>query len=256
MKLRCTILGSGTSHGVPVIGCSCPTCRSSDPRDNRLRPSVLIETDENIILIDTSSDFRQQMLRARPERLDAVLYTHHHFDHIGGFDDLRQFNHIQHGPVECYGLKPTLEEIRVSFRYAFEKDIQKGGGVPLVSLHEITPGVIAPAGLTVQAIPVLHGHLDILAYRVGDFAYLTDVSGIPEESYTALQGLEVLVLNALRHQRHPTHFNIGDAVRAAKRIGARSTFFTHMTHDVLHARDSELLPENIALAYDGLVIEI
>ncbi len=255
MTLRCTILGSGTSQGVPVIGCACDTCRSPDPRDKRLRPSALVEVDGKTILLDTSSDFRQQMLRACPERIDAVLYTHYHFDHIGGFDDLRQFNHIQSGPVECYGSKPTLDEIRVSFRYAFDESVQMGGGIPLVSLHEVAPGEFMLDGTAVQAIPVRHGRLEIFAYRIGGFAYVTDASRIPEESYAALRGLEVLVLNALRHREHPTHFNIEQAIRAAERIGARRTFFTHMTHDVLHARDSALLPENIAFAHDGLVIE-
>ena len=200
MNVSLLVLGSGTSQGVPAIGCRCETCRSADPRDTRLRPSVLISTGETQLLIDTSSDFRQQMLRHGITRIDAVLFTHHHFDHIGGFDDLRQYNFLQRAPMNVYGLPDTLEEIRVTFRYAFGAAKQTGGGLPSAQLHEVAGGASFTAGgVEVLPIPVMHGVLPILGYRVGNVAYVTDTNAIPEHSYEMLQGLDVLVLDALRH---------------------------------------------------------
>jgi phosphoribosyl 1,2-cyclic phosphate phosphodiesterase len=249
------VLGSGTSQGVPAIGCTCDTCRSDDPRDHRLRPSVYVSSGETRILVDVSSDFRQQALRHAIGRIDAVVQTHHHFDHIGGFDDLRQFNYIQDGPVHLHGMESTLAEIRTTFRYAFGHNIQEGGGVPSVRLHEIDAGVpFRVGGIDVMPLRVMHGILPILAFRFGSVAYVTDTNHIPEESIAALQGLDVLVLDALRHQPHPTHFSLEEAIGMARRIGARRTWFTHIAHSIMHARDEAMLPEGMAFAYDGLRI--
>lgn len=249
------ILGSGTSQGVPAIGCDCPTCRSDDPRDRRLRPSALFHAGGRSILVDLSADFRQQMLAHDVRRIDGVLMTHHHFDHIGGFDDLRQYNYLQGGPVRIFGLRETLGEMRQTFRYAFGAARQTGGGLPSAELVEIdgaTPFDVG--GVTVQPVPVRHGVLDILGYRIGGLAYLTDVSAIPDASRPLLEGLEALVLNALRRQPHPTHLHLDAAVAEARRIGARRTWFTHAAHNILHARDSALLPEDMDFSYDGMMI--
>jgi phosphoribosyl 1,2-cyclic phosphate phosphodiesterase len=247
------VLGSGTSQGVPAIGCECPTCTSDDPRDVRLRPSVLFRTDDTTLLVDTSSDFRQQMLTHHITHLDAVLMTHHHFDHIGGFDDLRQFNFLQDSAMQVYGLKSTLDEMRTTFRYAFGAATQQGGGLPSARLHEISAGErFRVRSVSVQSIPVYHGKLEILGYRVGPIAYITDTNRIPEPSMSLLEGVDILILDALRHRAHPTHYNLEQAIATAERIGARQTWFTHISHNIMHARDSALLPENMNFSYDGL----
>ncbi len=255
MTVTLLVLGSGTSQGVPAIGCRCDTCRSSDPRDNRLRPSVLLSVDGINILIDTSSDFRQQMLRYGVTRIDAVLYTHHHFDHIGGFDDLRQYNFLQKQAMQLYGLEETLEEIRLTFRYAFGGARQSGGGLPSAHMHPVLGGeTFTAGGIPVMPIPVMHGVLPILGYRIGDIAYLTDLNAIPADSYPLLENLDVLVLDALRHRAHPTHYSLEEAVEAARRIGARRTLFTHIAHNIHHERDSALLPDEMEFLYDGMMI--
>ena len=255
MTVTLLVLGSGTSQGVPAIGCRCETCRSSDPHDSRLRPSVLITVDGVNILIDTSSDFRQQMLRHGVTRIDAVLYTHHHFDHIGGFDDLRQFNFLQQESMKLFGLEETLEQIRVTFRYAFGGARQSGGGLPSAHMQSVRGGVqFAAAGIPVLPIPIDHGVLPILGYRVGNVAYLTDLNRIPPESYPLLEGLDVLVLDALRHHAHPTHFSLGEAIETARHIGARRTLFTHIAHNIHHRRDSVLLPDDMEFSYDGMML--
>ena len=255
MSVSLLMLGTGTSQGVPAIGCDCDTCRSTDLRDRRLRPSVLFDAGGVSLLVDTSSDFRQQMLRHGVRHIDAVLYTHHHFDHIGGFDDLRQYNYLQKSSMALYGLEETLEEVRITFRYAFGEARQQGGGVPSAELHRVTGGQrFAVRGVEVLPVPVMHGVLPILGYRIGDVAYVTDTNHIPASSMTMLEGLDVLVLDALRHHEHPTHYSLEQAIETARRIGARRTFFTHIAHNINHARDSVLLPENMEFSYDGLLI--
>lgn len=255
MNISLLMLGTGTSQGVPAIGCDCETCRSTDPRDRRLRPSALFTVRGRTLLVDTSSDFRWQMLRHGIRRIDAVLYTHHHFDHIGGFDDLRQFNYLQSATMPLYGQSETLDEIRVTFRYAFGEARQEGGGVPSARMQAIVGGdPFDIDGTTVMPIPVKHGILPVLGYRIGDVAYITDTNFIPETSFALLDGLDVLVLDALRHHGHPTHFSLEESIETARRIGARRTYFTHIAHNIRHERDSALLPENMEFSYDGLLI--
>lgn len=255
MRVSLLILGSGTSQGVPTIGCTCDTCNSDDLRDRRLRPSALFLAGDKKILIDTSSDFRQQMLRSSIHRIDAVLYTHHHFDHIGGLDDLRQYNHLQGGAMQIYGLQETLDELRITFRYAFGAAKQEGGGLPSADLHAVNPDApLQIDDVTVTPIPAMHGNMPVLGYRIGTIAYLTDTNHIPDPSYALLKDLDVLILDALRHRPHPTHFTLEEAVDTAQRIGARRTFFTHIAHNIQHERDSQLLPETMEFSYDGLLI--
>ncbi len=255
--IRCTILGSGTSQGVPAIGCDCETCTSPDWRDSRLRPSALFSVNGKRILIDTSSDFRQQMLKHRVETLTAVLFTHHHFDHIGGFDDIRSYNFIQRRAVNIYATRKTLDELRTTFRYAFDPPEQIGGGVPQVEAHEIPedPSQFTIDGVAILTVPAMHGALPVLGYRIGNIAYLTDASRIPESSFDLLAGLDALVLNALRHKPHPTHFSLEESIEAARRIGAKKTYFTHIAHNIKHERDSKLLPPGMEFGYDALTVE-
>lgn len=255
MNASLLILGSGTSQGVPAIGCLCATCISFDPRDKRLRPSALIQTNGAHILIDTSSDFRQQMLQYNITRLDAILYTHHHFDHIGGFDDVRQFNFIQRKPMRCFGMKDTIAEIKTTFRYAFGDLLQEGGGVPHVEMFELDEGINEITGVPINAIKVMHGALPVFAFRVGNLAYVTDTNFIDDDALNALKGLDVIVLDALRHEKHQTHFSLTESIDIAKRIDAKKTYFTHIAHDIHHQRDSSLLPEDMSFAYDGLIVE-
>jgi len=249
-----TFLGTGTSTGVPLPTCGCAVCRSTDPRDARLRPSVLLRWDGRTVLVDTSTDLRQQALRETLARIDAVVYTHAHADHIFGLDDIRMFNWVLGGPMPVYGSGPTLDALRRTFWYVFE-DVEAGGGKPLVALHAVE----APFelfGRVVTPVPLWHGRLPILGYRIGRFAYLTDVSEIPEPSYALLHDLDVLVLSALRHRPHPTHFHLARAIEEAVRIGAARTLFTHLAHEISHAAVSRDLPPGIELAYDGLRLEV
>jgi len=254
--MQITLLGTGTSTGVPMIGCSCRTCTSTDLRDKRLRVSALIEVNNKTILIDTSADFRQQMLTANVKKLDAIFYTHHHYDHIAGFDDLRAFQFLYRKSPECYATEECFDFIKRTFAYAFGEAVQMGGGIPSIDFTVIDESPIHLHGVTVTPIPLLHGKLRMVGYRIGNFAYLTDCSSIPESSIALLEGLEVLVLDGLRYKQHPTHLSISEAVTHAKRINAGVTYLTHMNHDVLHAEAQKELPENINLAYDGLTFTL
>jgi len=253
--MRITFLGTGTSHGVPMIGCTCATCRSLDPRDQRWRPSILVELDDGFrVLVDTSTDLRAQALRFGVTRIDAILFTHSHADHILGLDEVRRFNVLQGEPISCFGDAATLADIRRSFSYAFKERPAKGGGVPQLRTFPVA-GAFSLGRQTVVPVPVAHGSRLILGYRFGRFAYLTDCSGIPDASWPLLEGVETLVLDALRDRPHPTHFTVAEAVEAAGRIGARETWFTHICHDLPHAATCARLPAGIELAYDGLVLE-
>ncbi|GMU34342.1 MAG: MBL fold metallo-hydrolase [Planctomycetia bacterium] len=254
LGLNVTILGSGTSHGVPMIACDCAVCISTDPRDKRTRPSILIRYDSTSLLVDTSPELRLQCLANDIRRADAVLYTHHHIDHVAGLDDLRRFNWVQDQALPCYGQAETLERLRNMFPYVFEQDADYPSAKPRLALHEIN-GPFEIGGRTITPIPLLHGTLPVLGFRVGNFAYCTDVGKIPESSWPLLEGLDVLVLDALRKRPHPTHFNLEQAVEHAHKIGAKRTFFTHIAHELPHAETNRELPAGMALAHDGLVIE-
>ena len=253
---RVTMLGTGTSHGVPMIGCNCATCRSTDIRDRRLRPSIYVDVPDHArLLIDTAIDLRQQALTHSITRIDAVLFTHAHADHILGLDDLRSFNTLQRGPIPCYANREAWDAIRRQFAYVFEGPLQTGGGVPQLTTNEITETFFI-RGVKVVPVPLWHGKLPILGFRFGNFAYLTDCNKIPEESFGLVEGVEILVLDALRDEPHETHFTIAEALVIVERIAPRRTYFTHMTHDLPHARTNARLPEGVELAYDGLVLDI
>lgn len=252
--MHVTFLGTGTSTGVPVPTCECDVCRSDDPRDRRLRPSVLLRWGEASVLVDTATDFRAQALKFAIERVDAVLFTHAHADHILGLDDLRLYNWRQRKPVPAYGSPQTLEALARTFWYVFEPGPSENTR-PAVDLHPVR-SAFQLLGREILPIPVMHGRLPILGYRLGRFAYLTDVSEIPATSYDLLQGLDVLVLNALRERPHPTHLNFDGAVECARRIGAARTYLTHLSHECLHRSVAGGLPAGVELAYDGLSVEI
>ncbi|MBI5403823.1 MAG: MBL fold metallo-hydrolase [Ignavibacteriae bacterium] len=254
--MKIILVGSGTSQGVPNIGCKCETCLSDNPKDKRLRASAYVETGGLKILIDTSIDFRQQMLRANISDLDAVLFTHHHVDHILGMDDLRQINQRHRKYIDIYGNKLTLDEIKISFRYALDEELKSYWAVPLVNFHYTENKAFKIRGIEVLPVEVYHGKIKIYGYRIGNLAYITDASKIPDREMEKLEGLDVLILNALRRAPHPTHFNLEQATEIALRLKARKTYFTHITHDMMHDKINSELPENIELGYDGLTIEI
>jgi phosphoribosyl 1,2-cyclic phosphate phosphodiesterase len=239
---------------VPVIGCDCAVCTSTDPRNHRARCALLLEYDGRQVLIDTPPELRLQALRAGLKRLDAILFTHAHADHVFGLDDVRPFNDRQGGTLPCYGDASTLRDLRRIFRYVFVPT-QPGGGKPRLELRRLN-GAFNLHGLTVRPLRVIHGALPITAYRFGRFAYVTDVSAIPDETAAELLDLDILVLDALRYRPHPTHFNVAQALEVVRRLRPRQTYFTHICHDLDHARVSAELPEGVALAYDGLVLEV
>ena len=258
MKLpaRVTFLGTGTSHGVPMIGCRCAVCLSTDPRDRRMRPSIYLQIDDGpAVLVDTATDLRQQALAFGVTRVDAILFTHSHADHVLGLDEVRRFNVIQGGPIRAWADAATAADLRRMFTYVFDPPDQRGGGVPQLGLAAID-GAFSIGPLRVQPVPLFHGARPILGFRFGRFAYLTDCNRIPDEAWPLLEGLDVLVLDALRHRSHPTHFTVAQAVEAAARIGAARTYLTHICHDLPHAETGHVLPESVELAYDGLVLEI
>lgn len=250
--MRITFLGTGTSHGVPVIGCPCPVCTSKDPRDRRTRASVMVEQDHFRLLIDATPELRVQLLAQSIPHIDAMLLTHAHADHIGGLDDVRIFSERTGQAFPIYGPRSGLQLLKRRFDYAF-RPTQVGGGKPRLSLHPVTRKfMVGP--LQVTPIPLWHGRLRVFGYRIGPFAYCTDVSRIPPGSYRLLAGLEVLVLDALRHEPHETHFNVPQALAEARRIGARRTYFTHLCHRLGHRGTERALPPGVQLAYDGLRI--
>lgn len=252
--LEITVLGSGTSHGVPMIACDCDVCTSDDPRDRRTRPSIVIRQGETSLLVDTSPELRLQCLANDIRRVDAVLYTHYHVDHVAGLDDLRRFCWLRDGAIPCYGQPASLDRIRAMFPYVFDPEGTHPSAVPRLELHAID-GAFDVGDCKVTPIPLLHGTMPVLGFRVGNFAYCTDVSEIPESSWDLLKGLDVLILDALRRRPHPTHFNLEQAVAHAQKIHAKSTYFTHIAHELGHAATNATLPAGMALAFDGQTIE-
>jgi riboflavin kinase/FMN adenylyltransferase len=251
--IHITVLGSGTSSGVPTVGCSCEVCSSPDPRDNRLRPSILIRYNGRAVVIDTTPDFRAQALRARLDRIDAILFTHSHADHILGLDDVRPFNYRQRSSIPVYAMEETLDAIRRVFRYAFDP---AESSVPHLDLHTLDGDPFELFGLEFTPIRLLHGKSTALGFRFGAAAYLTDHSDIPEEAKAKLRGLDVLFLDALRHRPHPTHSTVERALEWVKELKPRRAFFTHMCHDLGHARTEAALPRHVRLAYDALEIDV
>lgn len=254
--MKLTILGSGTSTGVPEIGCTCPICTSKDPKDNRLRCSGLVEVNGVRILIDCGPDFREQMNRLDDFKpIDAVLITHEHYDHVGGLDDLRPFCRFRDVPV--YAEAYMAQRLRERIPYCFAQQLYPG--VPRILLEEVTPGtpfyVHNTEGVEVEVLPVrvMHGKLPILGYRIGGMAWITDMLTMPESEYGLLQGLDMLVMNALRPQPHGTHQTIGEALENVRRLAPKETYFVHMSHHAgLHAEAEKELPSHVHFAYDGL----
>jgi len=247
--LTVTILGSGTSTGIPMIGCSCPVCTSPLAENSRTRCSALVSWGGKNVLLDTSTDLRQQVLREGIAAVDAVLYTHTHADHVHGIDDLRAFNRPSGPAIPVFGSRETIAVIRRNFGYIFEEDVEPGYRPRLLTRDVADPFELF--GQTVVPLPLRHGASWCLGYRIGSFAYLTDCSSIPSESERCLQKLEVLVIDALRFRPHTTHFNIPQALEVAARLGARRTLLTHLSHEVEHRRDSAILPAGVEFAYDG-----
>ncbi len=254
MRVELTVLGSGTSMGVPTIACRCQVCTSPDPHDNRTRPSILLRYNGHVVVIDTTPDFRFQVLRENVDRLDAILYTHSHADHILGLDDIRPFNLQESKVIPIYGNKPAIEGLRRTFKYIFDGNYP-WGGVPLVQDHIIT-GPVELFGLEFVPIKVLHGYLEVLGFRFGRVAYLTDYKRIPEPSYPLLEDLDIVFLDALRHVDHPTHMTVTEALQEVEKIGPRRAFFTHIAHDLGHQETNAKLPEHVRLCYDGMRLEI
>jgi len=254
---KLTFLGTGTSHGVPVIGCHCAVCSSDNPKNKRTRCSVLVSIDGKQILIDTAPELRLQALAAGFRTVDAILFTHAHADHVNGIDDIRPFNYFGGGSIPCYGHKQTLETISQNFSYIFNST-WRGGGTPQVELHEVEDTFYV-GDIMVEPILAYHDvahRLIVLGYRFGRLAYLTDCKEIPEESLARLGNLEVLVLNALRRRPHPTHICLPEALEIVDRLNPTRAYFTHMADDLEHEATEATLPPGRHLAYDGLVVEV
>lgn len=257
--MRLTLLGTGTSMGVPQIGCGCAVCRSEDPRDQRTRTSALIEDGGSTILIDTPPEIRLQLLRSRVQHVDAVLYTHNHADHVHGIDDLRSFSLKERAPLPLYGPSETMAHLGHAFNYIFDGSIVPVDGTskPSLTRHTLEPDTpVQIAGVEVLPLRFDHGHATVFGYRIGDVAYLTDVKRVSEESRRRLLGLKVLVLNALWWREHPTHLSFDEAIEVARAVGAERTYLTHLTHETGHRELLARLPAGIEPGYDGLALEI
>jgi phosphoribosyl 1,2-cyclic phosphate phosphodiesterase len=249
--IKIVVLGSGTSVGVPTIGCHCGVCTSADPRDVRLRPSILVAYEGRNVLIDTTPDFRTQALRVGLDHLDAVLFTHAHADHVMGLDDVRPFNFRQKGRIPIYASAETMASIERIFSYIFDQATRETN-VPQLDARLLDGAAVDLFGVEFTPVPVLHGSQTIYGFRFGRAAYLTDHSEIPESSMELLRGLDVLFLDALRYKPHPTHSTVERSIRTVEKLAPRRAFFTHICHDLGHERAESLLPPHIRLAYDGL----
>lgn len=250
--MRVTFLGTGTSQGVPMIGCTCPVCTSADSRDNRLRSSIWIQTPEASVVIDSGPDFRYQMLRAKVHRLDAIVFTHGHKDHVAGMDDVRAYNFFSKKAMNIYATEETQETLKREFSYVFSG--AQYPGIPQIDVHTInnkTPFSIN--GLEFTPIHVKHMYMDVLGFRIGDFTYITDANYIPPEELNKIKGSKALVINALRKEKHPSHYTVDEAIEVAKAAGVQDTYFTHISHQLgKHSEINDQLPAGIHLSYDGL----
>jgi phosphoribosyl 1,2-cyclic phosphate phosphodiesterase len=254
--LRITILGTGTSQGVPIIGCNCPTCTSKDVRDNRLRSSIHIEKDGNNILIDIGPDFRQQMLTNKLTSVDCILLTHEHNDHVVGIDDIRPINFLHAKSIPLYGLARVVNDVTRRFDYAFQANSYPG--VPRIDTYQVQPfqSIFLNDKCQIQCLPIWHGNLEILSYRVDNFAYVCDVSQIDEKTIEHLQNLDILIISALRFKPHPTHCTLDEALELINLINPKQAYLTHMSHEIgLHSSLLSKLPKNIVPGFDGLILE-
>lgn len=253
--MKITFLGTGTSQGVPIIGCKCEVCQSKDTKDKRLRSSIYIETEDLSLVIDSGPDFRQQMLREEIEKLDAILYTHDHKDHTAGLDDVRAFNYIQKRPMEVFAEENVLETIKREFSYAFKKD--KYPGVPRIELNSIENKTFNIQNQSIIPIRGLHHRLPVFGYRINKLAYITDMNFISDEEMNKLQNLDLLIINALRIEKHVSHFNLEEALEVIKRCNPKKTYLTHLSHAMGKYEDlSRNLPENVMLGFDGLSLQV
>lgn len=253
--MKITVLGTGTSQGIPVIGCGCAVCQSSDSRDKRLRVSVLVETADKIIVIDSGPDFRYQMLRAGVKDLDAIIFTHEHKDHVAGLDDIRPFNYLLHKVIDIYAVERVQQALRREFAYIFEDT--KYHGLPQIKLHTVDENPFGIGQSTITPIEVMHYKLPVMGYRIGDFTYITDAKTVSQESLEKIKGTKVLIVNALQRNDHISHFTLDEATAFAQKVGAEMTYFTHMSHYLgSHEEVEKELPSNIKLAYDGLSFEV
>lgn len=252
--MKVTLLGTGTSQGVPVIACDCEVCQSDNPKDKRLRASILIEKDDTAIVVDTGPDFRQQMLTHKVKKLDAVLFTHEHKDHTAGLDDVRSFNFAQHAPMEIYAEKRVQESIKREFLYAFEQSPYPG--VPKLNMNTLENKPFEVGSIQIIPIRVMHHKLPVFGFRIDDFAYITDVKTIPEEEFEKLNNLDTLVLTALRKDPHLSHMNLSEALHIIERLSPPKTYLTHISHTFgFHNEINKELPQGVELGYDGLTLE-
>jgi phosphoribosyl 1,2-cyclic phosphate phosphodiesterase len=251
--MKVTFLGTGTSQGVPVIGCTCEVCRSLDYRDKRLRTSIHLEIENQSFVIDTGPDFRQQMLREDVKRIDALLFTHAHRDHTAGLDDVRAYNFKYEMDMPLYGTQPVLDQLKVEYAYAFATKVYPG--IPRLVLHQITEEEFEINGIKVTPLPVMHLKLPVWGFRFKNFSYITDANDIPESTFERIAGSDVVVLNSLQREKHISHFNLEEALSVIKRLNPKRAYFTHISHRLgLHAAVQKELPPNVYLAYDGLQI--
>jgi len=252
--MKITFLGTGTSQGIPLISCGCPVCTSASKKDNRLRCAIWVETPEASIVIDSGPDFRYQMLRAKVNKLDAIIFTHGHKDHVAGLDDIRAYNFFEKKPIQVYATEETQETLRREFSYIFANINYPG--IPQLDLNTITAGeTFSINGLQITPIKVMHYKMEVLGFRIGDFTYITDANYIAPEELAKTKGSKALVLNALRHEPHISHYTLSEAIEVADAVKADTTYFTHISHQLgLHDAVESTLPDSMHLAYDGLVL--
>lgn len=254
--MRILFLGTGAATGVPSLCCDCEVCRSGDPKNKRLRASALVQNGGHNVLIDTSTDLRQQCLTHDIKNIHGILYTHPHADHIHGIDELRNFTHFNKTTIPCYGNEMTLDAIKRNFSYIFNGKKPEGGVIPQLTLHPVATEIFSLGGMTITPLEVFHGSSSILGYKIDNAVYITDCSKIPPATIDKIRGIDLLVLNSLRYTPHPTHFCMDEALNAAREICPKRTILTHIGHQYDHAKVNRELPENVELAYDGMSVEV